>query len=143
VAKRAVVDTGPLVATVRKREKSHKICVAALKTFRSPLLTSWPVLTEAAWLLRDEPGGIQAIGGLIRSGSIKLVELDESALVWIISFLERYASIGAEMADASLMYIAEREGIDTAFTLDRRDFWVYRTTDGRALDIVPEFLGKG
>jgi predicted nucleic acid-binding protein len=41
------------------------------------------------------------------------------------------------MADATLMFIAEREAVDTVFTLDRRDFSVYRTTDGRALNIVP------
>jgi uncharacterized protein len=138
VAKRAVADTGPLVAAVRKREKAHKKCVAALKLLRPPLLTCWPVLTEAAWLLRDEPDGLKAIAGLVKSGAIVLVELDESALHWIIAFLERYASAGAEMADAALMYIAEREGIDTVITLDRRDFSVYRTTAGRALDIVPE-----
>jgi len=138
VAKRAVADTGALIATVRKREKAHKKCIAALTVLRPPLLTCWPVLTEAAWLLRDEPGGIKAIGGLVQSGSVRLVELDEAALHWIIAFLERYASVGAQMADAALMYIAEREGIDTVFTLDRRDFSVYRTTDGRALEIVPE-----
>jgi uncharacterized protein len=62
VAKRAVADTGPLVAIVRTREKNHKKCAATLKTLRAPLLTCWPVLTEAAWLLRKEPGGMKAIG---------------------------------------------------------------------------------
>jgi predicted nucleic acid-binding protein len=142
VAERAVADTGPLVAIVRKREKSHKRCVAALKALRPPLLTCWPVLTEAAWLLRDEPGGMKAIGGLIHSGSVKLVEIDEAGLQWIIAFLERYTSISAQMADAALMYIAEKEGIRTVFTLDRRDFLIYRTTNGRALNIVPDFPGK-
>jgi predicted nucleic acid-binding protein len=94
VTERAVADTGPLVAIIRKREKAHRKCVAALKTFRPPLLTCWPVLTEAAWLLRGEPGGIKALGGLVQSGSVKLVELDESALHWITAFLERYASAG-------------------------------------------------
>ena len=134
----AVADTGPLVAVVRSREKAHKKCAATLKTFRPPLLTCWPVLTEAAWLLRQEPGGMKAIGGLITSGLVKLVELDETALAWIIAFMDRYASAKAQMADAALMYIAEREGIDTVFTLDRRDFSIYRTTDGRALAMVPD-----
>ncbi len=52
--------------------------------------------------------------------------------------MDRYASLGAQLADAALMYIAEREGINTVFTLDRRDFSVYRTTDGRALSILPQ-----
>jgi predicted nucleic acid-binding protein len=138
VDRQAVADTGPLVAIVRKREKAHKKCVAALKSLRPPLLTCWPVLTEAAWLLRTEPGGIKALGGLIESRAVRLVTLDEVALHWIISILERYASAGAQMADAAVMYIAERDGIDTVFTLDRRDFSVYRTTAGRASHIVPE-----
>jgi len=95
-------------------------------------------LTEAAWLLRNETAGFKAVGGLIESGLVKLVELDETALAWIIAFLDRYASARAQMADAALMYIAEREGTDTVFTLDRRDFSIYRTTDDRALVIVPE-----
>ena len=36
------------------------------------------------------------------------------------------------------MYIAEQKGIDTVFTLDRRDVSIYRTTAGKALRIVPE-----
>ncbi len=46
--------------------------------------------------------------------------------------------ISLQIADAALMYLAEREGIDTLFTLDRRDFSIDRTTDGRALRIVPD-----
>jgi predicted nucleic acid-binding protein len=138
VPDRAVADTGPLVAIVRSREKAHKKCVAALNTLRTPLLTCWPVLTEAAWLLRKEPGGTQALGGMIDSGLIRLADLDETALAWIIAFMDRYASAKAQLADAAVMYLAEHEGITTVFTLDRRDFSIYRTTDGRALDIVPE-----
>ena len=95
MADRAVADTGPLVAVVRTHEKGHNRCVATLKTLRAPLLTCWPVLTEAAWLLRDEPSGLRAIGRLIGSGRVELVELDAPAL------MERYASAEARMADAA------------------------------------------
>ena len=138
MSRRAVADSGPLVAIVRAREDAHERCSVALKQLRPPLLTCWPVLTEAAWLLRGEPGGTRVLGRLLESGAVALIELDEVALHWIIAFMERYASIGAQIADAALMYIAEREGIDAVFTLDRRDFSVYRTTHGQALDIFPE-----
>lgn len=81
---------------------------------------------------------MKAIDGLVASGAVRLVDLDAAALSWIVGFMERYASLGAQLADAALMFIAEREGVDTAFTLDRRDFGVYRTTTGRALAVVPE-----
>lgn len=135
---RAVADTGPLIAIVRKREDSHQKYVSALKQLRSPLLTCWPVLTEAAYLLREEPDGVRALGGLITSRAFKLVELDDVALRWMVEFIDRYASAGAQLADAAVMYIAEQEGIQTVFTLDRKDFSIYRTTKGKALKIVPD-----
>ena len=95
------------------------------------------MLTEAAWLLRQEPDGIKALGELVRCGAVRVLDSTPPPWHWIIAFLERYASAGAQMADAAVMYLAEREGIDTVFTLDRRDFSIYRTTDGRALRIVP------
>ena len=36
-----------------------------------------------------------------------------------------------------LVHVAEREGIDTVFTLDRRDFSVYRLPRGKQFTIVP------
>jgi predicted nucleic acid-binding protein len=138
VISRALADTGPLVAIVRTREKAHKKCAAALTAIRPPLLTCWPVLTEAAWLLRNEPGGFKALAGMLDSGVVQLAVLDETSIPWIVAFLDRYASANAQLADAALMYLAEREGIDTVFTLDRRDFSIYRTTDGRALAVLPE-----
>ena len=137
---RVIVDTSALVALVRDWESANVACLATLTELRVPLLTCWPVLTEAAWLLRKDVGGIAAIATLLDDGFIELVELDDEALHWIIGFMERYRSIRAQLADAALMWLAEREGIDTIFTLDRRDFSVYRTTDGRALRIVPDGL---
>jgi hypothetical protein len=51
---------------------------------------------------------------LVQSQSVKLLELDESALHCMIEFLERYASVGAQMADAAVMHIAEREWMEQA-----------------------------
>ena len=81
---------------------------------------------------------MKVIDGLVSSGAVRLVELDAQALSWAVAFMERYATLGAQLADAALMFLAEREGIETVFTLDRRDFGVYRTSDGRALTVVPE-----
>jgi hypothetical protein len=37
-----------------------------------------------------------------------------------------------------LVHLAERENIRSIFTLDRRDFMVYRYGKNRSLDLIPE-----
>ncbi len=138
MTRRAIADTGPLVAILRSTEEAHAGCVAALADLRKPLLTCWPVLTEAAWLLRREPGGLEALGRMVETGALRIVPLDEQAFAWMIAFVGRYASIGAQLADAAVMYLVEREEIDLVFTLDRRDFAVYRRPDGRVVSLVPD-----
>ena len=51
--------------------------------------------------------------------------------------MKQYEDIRPQLADAALVYLAGREGIDTIFTLDRRDFAVYRSTHNRAFRILP------
>jgi hypothetical protein len=58
-------------------------------------------------------------------------------LPWVEAFLKRYANLGAQLADACLVYLAARDGIDTVFTLDRRNFSVYRYGKNRRLKIIP------
>jgi hypothetical protein len=64
--------------------------------------------------------------------------LDAGAIPWIRVFLEQYRDLAAQLADASLCYLAEREGINTIFTLDRRDFSVYRTRQNQPFSLLPE-----
>lgn len=133
-----LVDTGPLVAILSRRDQYHEPCVEVLATLRPPLLTCWPVLTEAIWLLREHPTAIQELLRSFQTGLLRLLVLDEHSVVWVADFLSRYRQIGAQAADAALMYLAEREGIGTIFTLDRRDFSVYRLPGNRTVRLLPE-----
>lgn len=133
-----LVDTGPLVAILSRRDQYHEPCVRVLAALKPPLLTCWPVLTETIWLLRAHPSAIQELLRSFRTGLLRLVVLDENSVDWVAEFLARYRRIGAQAADAALMYLAEREGIDTIFTLDRRDFSVYRLRGNRTVRLLPE-----
>ncbi|OLE97314.1 MAG: hypothetical protein AUG75_09750 [Cyanobacteria bacterium 13_1_20CM_4_61_6] len=134
----ALVDTGPLVALFSKNDSKHDDCVRAAQGFVPPLLTSWPVLTEVAWLVRMEPIALRKLLEGAHKGLLKVLELDQEFFSWSTTFLEKYENIGVQLADASLVYLAEREKIEFIFTLDRRDFSVYRTSRNRALKIIPE-----
>ncbi len=132
-----LVDTGPLVAVFASRDAHHEVCVEQLHRLPPPLFICWPVITEAVWLLRRHPLAIQRLLGSFDAGLLRLLELDEGAIPWIATFLDRYRKLGPQVADAALVYLAEREGIDTVFTLDRRDFSVYRLAGNRSLRLLP------
>ena len=42
-----------------------------------------------------------------------------------------------DLADAALVRVAERDGLDTVFTVDRADFAVYRLPHRKGFRIVP------
>lgn len=51
-----LIDTGPLVALIDKGDReNHQKCTAAFHSFKTPLLTTWPCLTEAMYFL----GGVR------------------------------------------------------------------------------------
>jgi predicted nucleic acid-binding protein len=137
VSRNVLVDAGPLVALFSRKDSNHDLCVSASKAMAPPYLTSWPVLTETAWLLRHYPLAVKELLQSIGKDFLKILDLDQHFVGWSIAFLERYENIGVQLADASLVYLAERERVFEVFTLDRRDFTVYRTTRNRALKIVP------
>jgi len=67
----------------------------------------------------------------------ELAALNEADLPGISAILSRYSSLGVQLADAALVHLANRERIDTVFTLDRRDFGVLRSATGRKFHLVP------
>jgi uncharacterized protein len=136
--RRVLVDTGPLVALASRDDKHHQSCVATLDGLSPPLLTCWPVLTEVAWLFRKHPAALERVFAAFEAGLLQLLPLDQEALPSIERFMRCYGSIEAQLADGALVHLAERERIGTIFTLDRRDFTVYRLKGKRTLRIIPD-----
>lgn len=137
-SERILVDTGPLVAMLRPDDAYHRTCIDQARTLPYPFLTSWPVITEAAWLLRTSSDGVSKLLEQMERGLVTPLDLDAAAVPWIRTFVEKYRDLGAQLADASLCYLGEREGLNTVFTLDRRDFTVYRARDNRSYVLLPE-----
>jgi len=134
---RVLVDTGPLVAIFSEKDVFHLSCVEALKGLAQPLLTCWPVLTEAAWLLRFDPAAVEKLLHARAAGLYQVLPLDEEDAQAIAVILKQYRKLRPQLADAALVHLAKRERIGTIFSLDQRDFRVYRPAPGRAFHIVP------
>ncbi len=129
-------DAGPLVALLDRGEPDHVRCRQALARLHAPLLTTWPAFTEAMYLL-GEAGGWTAQDALWRvlcRGDL-VVDMPRQ-LERVATLMRRYRSLPMDLADASLVALAEERGLTTVFTLDR-DFRVYRLPRGKAFRIIP------
>ena len=135
---RVLLDTGPLVALLSRNDSRHEDCVTQLHAIRPPLFTSWPVLTEADWPLRTQPSAIQQMMTWINAGIITILPIGEEAIPWMMTFLRKYKRLKPQIADASLVYLAERDNVNTIFTLDSRDFSIYRFGRNQSLKLLPE-----
>ena len=136
--RRVLVDTGPLVAILSRADQHHQVCVQALRQMPGPLFSCWPVITEAVWLLRAYPSAVQQLLSSIGSGFVELLPLASLEAKAIADVMKKYEGIRAQLADTALVYLASRDGIDTIFTLDQRDFSVYRSARKRPFRILPE-----
>ena len=132
-----LVDAGPLVALVDADDQFHKKCVAALKVLREPLVTVWPPVTEAMYLLSDLPKAQDALWEMVARGVLQLLPLDLADVSRIRELMAKYADRPMDLADAAIVRVAEREGIRKIFTVDREDFSVYRLHGRVRPNIIP------
>ena len=131
-----LVDAGPLVALVDAGDQHRAKCVTALKGLREPLATVWPPLTEAMYLLAGLPKAQEALWEMLSRGAVQLLPLDSGDAPRIRELLRKYANRPMDLADAALLRVAEREGIRKIFTVDRKDFAIYRL-HGRIRPLLP------
>lgn len=132
-----LVDASPLVALVDASDQHHRGCVAALRAMRGPLATVWPVLTEAMYLLLDLPRAQNAVWEMVDRRAVRLLDLGLDDVPRIRELMGKYVNRPMDFADAALLRVAEREGLDTVFTVDRKDFQVYRLHGRKRVRLVP------
>ncbi len=122
---------------LRPSDSCYDTCITQARNLAFPLLTSWPVLTEAVWLLRSIPHGVAKLLEQVETGIVLPLDLDAASAPWIRAFLHKYEDAHPQLADASLCYLSEREGINTIFSLDRRDFTLFRTRQNQTFRLLP------
>jgi predicted nucleic acid-binding protein len=132
-----ITDAGPLVALVDARDPDHGLCRQALEQITTPLLTTWPAFTEAMYLVGA--GGWRAQRALwdrVEDGGLAIAADDAVDIARVRQLMERYADLPMDLADATLVALAESIGSRRVFTLDS-DFRVYRYRGRQAFELVP------
>lgn len=131
-----LVDAGPLVALLDRRDTHHARSVEALRSITEPLVTVWPVLVEAMCLL-DTWTEQAALWAMIEAGPIALAPLGDDDVPRVRELMAKYRDLPMDLADAALVHVAERDGYRRVFTIDERDFAVYRVGGRERLTVLP------
>ena len=133
-----LVDTGPLVAFFDASDNYHRICLNVLKDLDSPLLTVWPVLTEAFYLLNFSWKAQDNLWEFLARGAMEIVHPERKEMERCRVLMNKYKDLPMDLADAALVATAETTKIKTIFTLDYKDFNLYRPLHVEGFELIPK-----
>lgn len=123
-----IADTGFWLALANRRDRFHLAAKQALEEIEEPLITTWPVMTETCHLLlsRLSPMSQERFIASFRDGAFTVFALEETHASRIAALMEKYRDLPMDLADASLVILAESLGEGRILSTDRRDFGAYR-----------------
>lgn len=123
-----IADAGFWLALLDDRDKYHQAANQALKTYNEPLITTWPVMTETCYLLLIRKGVQSQIKFIenYHQELFQVFELPKNRSERLAKLMQKYADLPMDLADASLVILAEHLGEGRIFSVDQRDFNTYR-----------------
>ena len=105
-----ILDTGPLVALLDRSERNHQRCLTFFREIRGRVVTTEPVLTEAVYLLGPSFRCQKPVLDFFVQGGAELVSLSPELLQRSLWLMEKYADVPMDLADATLVALAEQRG---------------------------------
>lgn len=123
-----IVDTGFWLALANRRDRFHEAAKKALERVREPLITTWPVMTETCHLMaaRLNVDAELRFVERARAGAFEIFSLELRHLARVHPLMEKYRDLPMDLADASLVLLAEELGSGRILSTDVRDFHAYR-----------------
>lgn len=121
-----LVDAGPLIALIHEDDNEHERCRDVFATMDEPLGTVWPVVAEAMHLLSFSWRAQEALWDMMETGAVEILPIGIDDVPRMKELMRKYRDLPMDLADATLVRVAERERLRQIFTLDRRDFQIYK-----------------
>jgi predicted nucleic acid-binding protein len=123
-------------------DRYHKVCTDLLASSSEELLVPATVSAEVCYLLqtRGGAGSEAAFLRLFPAGKLTPVDITTDDYERMAELVERYADWPLGGTDASVIAIAERLGVTTVATLDRRHFGPIQPRHIEGFTLLPETL---
>lgn len=135
---RTLIDAGPIIALFDNSDQYHGKVFDFMRTFEGKLISTWPVVTEVSYMLDfNKETQIDFLDWIIQGG-IDIHNLEQWQLGSIRDMMDTYSDLPADLADTTLLEVAESSGLSSIITLDK-DFSIYKLKNGLYLK---NLLGK-
>ena len=138
-----LIDTGPLVAFLNRRDRHHRWAVDTMAALRPPLLTCEAVLSEACYLVRKLPHGGEAVLEMLARGVVRPVFRLEEEAAAVKTLLSKYGDVPMDLADACLVRMTELYAESVLVTVDTEFRDIYRRLGRKHIPtVLPHRGGK-
>jgi predicted nucleic acid-binding protein len=123
-----IADTGYFAALANSKDAYHQHAIQVSQTLQYDLITTWPVITETCHYLIKQvsPFAQSLLLKQIASDTIKVIDLSNGHASQMAKLMHKYADLPMDLADASLVILAEKLGHGRILSTDQRDFKTYR-----------------
>lgn len=126
-----LVDTGTWLALVDRGDAYHIRSREFFRRNREPLMTTYPVLVECVHLMFSRMGVKKTLAWMetLRTQGVSLFVMGVEHLPRLTALMRQYADLPMDLADASLVLLAEEIGEGRIVSTDERDFHTFRWKD--------------
>ncbi|OCR00555.1 nucleic acid-binding protein [Oscillatoriales cyanobacterium USR001] len=130
-------DAGVLLCLVDHTQPQHNAYRDTITKLAIPLVTTWSCLTEAMYLALHRGGWVMQkhLSKLLLDKLLTIYEIQESDYIRLFGLMEKYRDRPMDLADATLVLVAEKGGYRQILTLDS-DFLFYRISDRDTFSII-------
>ena len=135
MAKTVLIDSGPIVAVLRRRDQYHAWARAHFESSDQSFATCEAVISESHFLLEATPGGAEALYALLERGIIQVEFSLIGQLAETVRLVRRYRDVPISLADACLVRMAELDERAVVFTTDS-DFRLYRRSGRQVIPLI-------
>ncbi len=129
----ALIDAGPLIALFNPRDADHPLCRQFFEGFSGRLVSTWPVLTECAYMLSKTANAQRSLLQWVENGGLDVRHMHVEHVRSMLTYTQKYHDLPMDLADASLVALSIETGITDIASIDS-DFDIYRLPNKRAMN---------
>ena len=130
---KTLIDSGPIIALFDSSDNYHQKVLDFVKSFNGEFITTWAVITEVSHMLDFDLRVQIDFLKWVELGGLNIYDISQNDITDIRVMMEKYLDIPMDLADASLMYLANKENIKNIVSIDR-DFYIYKTLKKESLN---------